>query len=92
MKNPLNFKFSSELLKRPITKDMIKPSFNAKFSSEILNKPISKELISSALKNNKIQCKDHNSLEHIEFKNDEIYCKTCGTKLRLVPSWLIPDG
>jgi len=31
------------------------------------------------------------NLEHIEFRNEEIYCKTCGTKLRLIPSWLVPE-
>jgi len=58
----------------------------AKFNSELLNKPIT-----DVFKTDKIQCKDHTNLEHIEFRNEEIYCKTCGTKLRLIPSWLVPE-
>jgi len=59
---------------------------NVKFSSEILNRPIP-----NLLKIDKIQCKDHINLEHIEFRNNEIFCKTCGTKLRLIPSWLMSE-
>lgn len=70
---------------------MIGNPFNVKFTSELLNKPVTKTTISQALKNNKIQCKDHSNLEHIEFRNEQIYCKTCETKLKLVPSWLIPE-
>lgn len=70
---------------------MIGNPFNVKFTSDRLNQPVTKESIAKVLKNDKIQCKDHINLEHIEFRNNEIYCKTCNSRLKLLPAWLIPE-
>ena len=69
--------------------DLLGNPLKIKFNSEKLNQPIN-ESIKEVFKNDKIQCKDHDDLQHIEFKDGEIVCKTCGTKLKLVPSWLVP--
>lgn len=63
---------------------MIGNPLNVKFTNEFLNKPIQ-----NPLKIDKTQCKDHENLEHIEFRDNEIFCKTCKSKLKLVPAWII---
>lgn len=85
--NPLKFKFKDEALNKVIFTNPLE----IKFKNETLNKP-AVEVIKNIVKNDKIQCKDHMNLEHIEFRNNEIYCKTCSSRLKLVLAWMIPDS
>lgn len=85
--NPLKFKFKDEKLNKVVFANPLE----VKFKNETLNKP-AVDIIKNIVKNDKIQCKDHINLEHIEFRNNEIYCKTCNSRLKLVLAWMIPDS
>lgn len=85
--NPLKFKFKDEKLNKIVFTNPL----DIKFKNETLNKP-AVEVIKNIIKNDKIQCKDHTNLEHVEFRNNEIYCKTCSSRLKLVQAWMIPDA
>jgi len=35
-------------------------------------------------------CETHDDVLNTDFTEEGIFCKTCGVKLKLVPSWIIP--
>lgn len=36
-----------------------------------------------------LSCREHEDVMNLEFTEEGIFCKTCGSKLKLVPEWVI---